>query len=82
MYETFLDLLRKLQFPQKCPCFLGLYSYYKKFVTVFVTSLDILHKLTEMYQKSLRTNELEDAFKKLKQPLTSAPVLPYPHTSK
>ncbi|GFT80000.1 retrovirus-related Pol polyprotein from transposon 412 [Nephila pilipes] len=36
-----------------------------------------LHELTEAKQKFLRTDECEEAFRQLKVPLTSSPILAY-----
>ena len=58
--------------------FLGLCSYYRRFVRGFADIAGPLHRLTEKQQPFLWTEEADMAFKKLKQMLTSAPVLGYP----
>ncbi|GFQ93901.1 retrovirus-related Pol polyprotein from transposon 17.6 [Trichonephila clavata] len=62
--------------------FLGLCTYYRKFVKDFSTIARPLHKLTEAKQKFIWTNECNNAFNKLKDALTSAPILAYPETGK
>ena len=62
--------------------FLGLCTYYRKFVKGFSTIARPLHKLTEAKQKFLWTDECERAFKKLKEALTSSPILAYPQPDK
>ncbi|GFS58351.1 retrovirus-related Pol polyprotein from transposon 412 [Trichonephila clavipes] len=58
--------------------FLGLCTYYWKFVKKFSTIARPLHKLTEAKQKFIWTDDRNNAFNKLKDALTSAPVLAYP----
>ncbi|KAF8770191.1 Retrovirus-related Pol polyprotein like [Argiope bruennichi] len=58
--------------------FLGLCTYYQKFVKNFST----IAKLTEAKQKFIWTDECDNAFNKLKDALTSAPVLAYPEIGK
>ncbi|GFQ84883.1 retrovirus-related Pol polyprotein from transposon 17.6 [Trichonephila clavata] len=62
--------------------FLGLCIYYRKFVKDFSTIARPLHKLTEAKQKFIWTNECNNAFNKLKDALTSAPILAYPEAGK
>ncbi|GFQ71956.1 retrovirus-related Pol polyprotein from transposon 17.6 [Trichonephila clavata] len=62
--------------------FLGLCTYYQKFVKDFSTIARSLHKLTEANQKFIWTDECNNAFNKLKDELTSAPILAYPETGK
>jgi len=50
--------------------FLGFCSYYRKFVRLFV--------LTENEAKFLWTEQCQQAFDKLKQMLTAAPLLSFP----
>ncbi|GFR32154.1 retrovirus-related Pol polyprotein from transposon 17.6, partial [Trichonephila clavata] len=57
-------------------------TYYRKFVKDFSTIARPLHKLTEAKQKFIWTNECNNAFNKLKDDLTSAPILAYPETGK
>ncbi|GFY21014.1 hypothetical protein TNCV_3990581 [Trichonephila clavipes] len=57
--------------------FLGLCTYYRKFVKNFSTIVRLLHKLTEAKQKFIWTVDCINAFNKLKDALTSSPVLAY-----
>ena len=58
--------------------FLGLCSYYRRFVKGFSTIAKPLHQLTEKDHKFLWTPECEEAFMALKAALTTPPVLGYP----
>ncbi|GFR13365.1 retrovirus-related Pol polyprotein from transposon 17.6 [Trichonephila clavata] len=62
--------------------FLGLYIYYRKFVKDFSTIARPLHKLTKAKQKFIWMDECNNAFNKLKDALTSAPILAYPEAGK
>ncbi|GFY09832.1 retrovirus-related Pol polyprotein from transposon 17.6 [Trichonephila clavipes] len=62
--------------------FLGLCTYYRKFVKSFSTIARPLHKLTEAKQKFIWTGDCNNIFNKLKDALTSAPVLEYPEIGK
>lgn len=62
--------------------FLGLCTYYRKFVKGFSLIARPLHKLTENQQKFLWTDDCEKAFNNLKEALTSAPILSYPDPEK
>ncbi|GFW11425.1 retrovirus-related Pol polyprotein from transposon 17.6 [Trichonephila clavipes] len=62
--------------------FLGLCTYYQKFVKNFSTIARPLHKLTEAKQKVIWTVDCNNAFNKLKDALTSAPILAYPEIGK
>ncbi|GFX60862.1 retrovirus-related Pol polyprotein from transposon 17.6 [Trichonephila clavipes] len=55
--------------------FLGLCTYYRKFVKGFSNIARPLHKLTESKQKFQWTKECEDSFLQLKEALTSSPIL-------
>ena len=61
--------------------FLGLCSYYRKFVKNFADIARPLHRLTEKDIKFIWTEECEGAFVTLKVALTSAPILAYPVAS-
>ena len=63
---------------KQCRSFLGLASYYRRFCPGFAEIARPLHKLCEKGQKFQRTPEAQEAFDKLKQLLTSPPVLAYP----
>lgn len=68
--------------PNQLRSFLELCTYYRKFVGGFPTIVRPLHKLTEAKQKFIWTEECDAAFKELKEALTSAPILSYPHIDK
>ena len=58
--------------------FVGLASYYRKFIPGFATICKSLHKLTEKYAKFVWSDHCQNAFDTIKQLLTSAPILSYP----
>ncbi|GFS52302.1 hypothetical protein TNCV_4850271 [Trichonephila clavipes] len=62
--------------------FLGLCTYYRKFVKGISNIAKPLHKLTESKQKFQWTKECEDSFLQLKEALTSSPILIYPQPDK
>ncbi|GBM45502.1 Retrovirus-related Pol polyprotein from transposon 297 [Araneus ventricosus] len=62
--------------------FLGLCTYYHRFVKNFSTIARPLHKLTEAKSNFNWTDECEKFFNSLKQALTSSPILTYPRTDK
>ncbi|GBL98487.1 Retrovirus-related Pol polyprotein from transposon 297 [Araneus ventricosus] len=62
--------------------FLGLCTYYRRFVKNFSTIARPLHKLTEAKSNFSWTEECEKSFNSLKQALTSSPILTYPQTDK
>ncbi|GFV77070.1 retrovirus-related Pol polyprotein from transposon 412 [Trichonephila clavipes] len=62
--------------------FLGLCTYYRKFVKGFSNIARPLNKLTESKQKFQWTKECEDSFLQLKEALTSSPILIYPQPDK
>ena len=57
--------------------FVGLASYYRKFIPSFATVCKPLHKLTEKDQKFVWNDETQSAFDTIKRLLTTAPVLSY-----
>ena len=61
--------------------FLGLCSYYRKFIEGFSEIAGPLNKLTQKKQPFIWNDECTEAFEKLKQRLTSAPILAYPDPS-
>ena len=61
--------------------FVGLASYYRRFIPNFSSVAAPLHKLTEKGRKFLWDNECAVAFQSLKDSLTSAPVLSYPNST-
>ncbi|GBN58308.1 Retrovirus-related Pol polyprotein from transposon 297 [Araneus ventricosus] len=62
--------------------FLGLRTYYRRFVKNFSTIARPLHKLTEAKSNFNWADECEKSFNSLKQALTSAPILTYPRFDK
>ena len=61
--------------PTDIRSFLGLAGYYRRFVEIFLSIISLLEKLTKKYVKFLWFNACEGSFEKLKDKLTSAPVL-------
>ena len=62
--------------------FLGLASYYRRFVPNFAKVAGSLHALTKKEAPFLWTPQCQLAFTSLKKLLTSAPVLSFPHFEK
>jgi len=62
--------------------FLGLCSYYRRFVKNFSAIARPLHRLTEAKRPFVWTDDCEKAFKCLKELLTSTPILAYPRPDK
>lgn len=58
--------------------FLGLASYYRRFVLKFSDVVKPLTALTEKDQPYIWTTDCEEAFKAMKELLTTAPILAYP----
>ncbi|KRX40353.1 Retrovirus-related Pol polyprotein from transposon 17.6 [Trichinella murrelli] len=58
--------------------FLGLASYYRRFVKSFASIARPLHRLTEQGRQFSWSNEAEEAFQRLKRALTTAPILAFP----
>lgn len=58
--------------------FLGLCSYYRRFVKGFSDIAKPLHRLTEEKRTFTWDSECEEAFRELKERLCSAPILGYP----
>ena len=63
---------------KQCRSFLGLASYYRRFCPGFAEIARPLHKLCEKGRRFQWTPEAQEAFDRLKQVLTSPPVLAYP----
>lgn len=61
--------------------FLGLCSYYRRFIQDFAHIADPLHRLTHKGVPFIWSNEAEEAFLVLKQALTSPPVMAFPNLS-
>lgn len=62
--------------------FLGLASYYRKFVPKFAKIAEPLHRLTCKEAEFVWSDDCQHAFDSLKQKLTQAPVLAYPSFDK
>ena len=60
----------------------GLANYYRRFIKDFATIARSLHQATEKSRKFTWTQQCEEAFTKLKEFLTSAPILALPDWSK
>lgn len=58
--------------------FLGLASYYRKFIRGFAGIASPLHALTEKSRDFIWDESCQGAFEELKSMLVTAPVLPYP----
>ena len=59
--------------------FLGICSYYRKFIVNFAHIAEPLHRLTKKNVKFIWTDECSQAFEALKHKLTTSPVLAYPN---
>jgi hypothetical protein len=59
-------------------CFIGLCSYYRRYVRNFADIARPLHKLTEKNVKFEWTDSCQESFDTLKRVLTTAPILGYP----
>lgn len=62
--------------------FLGLCSYYRKFVYKFADITRSLHKLTELNEDFHWDTNCQEALDKLKRALTSSPILSYPNDTR
>ena len=62
--------------------FLGLASYYRKFIPKFANVTEPLHRLTRKEVEFVWSHDCQHAFDSLKQKLTEAPVLAYPSFDK
>ena len=60
--------------------FLGLASYYRRFIPQYAQIADPLTRLTEKGRKFTWNDQCQQAFEALKQKLVTAPVLAYPQT--
>ncbi len=61
--------------------FLGLASFYRRFVNNFSTVAEPLHRLTRKNVTFRWTSECQNSFKELKKQITEAPILAYPNFS-
>ncbi|GFT55461.1 transposon Ty3-I Gag-Pol polyprotein [Nephila pilipes] len=95
--KTFEEHLRVETDPEKIkavvdwPCpetvhelqsFLGLCTYYRRFVRNFSTIARHLHKLMKVKSNFNWTEDFQKSFNSLKQALTTSPVLTYPGLTK
>ena len=64
--------------PTEVRQFLGLTSYYRRFMKEYARKAKPLHRLTEKDREFVWTEECDNAFSQLKQTLITAPVLAYP----
>ena len=58
--------------------FIGICSYYRRFIRDFAKIAKPLHKLTEKFSNFVWTSECQNSFETLKAKLTEAPILSYP----
>ena len=58
--------------------FLGLASYYRRFIRGFADIAHPLHRLTEKARAFIWSDDCQDTFKTLKRHLQEAPILAYP----
>lgn len=68
--------------PRSAKEFVGLASYYRRFVANFARIAHPLHALTQNGASFEWTPECQEAFDLLKRKLTSAPILAYPNFNK
>ena len=76
-----IEAIRKWERPSNVSeirSFLGLCSYYRRFVPDFASLARPLIKMTEKTSKFEWTSDQEEAWLKLKEKLTSPPILVYP----
>ena len=59
--------------------FIGLASYYRRFIEGFAKTAEPLHQLTKKDREFLWTDHCQDALDTLKRKLVEAPVLVYPN---
>ena len=59
--------------------FVGLCSYYRRYIKGFASIVKPLNKLTEKKQKFVWTEDCQAAFETLKSKLTQAPILSFPN---
>ena len=64
--------------PKEVRSFLGLCSYYRKFISGFAQIARSLHKLTEKEAKFIWDEACEASFNQLKEAFVIAPILAYP----
>lgn len=80
-----VEAVRQWPVPKSQPevrSFLGLASYYRRFVKGFAEIARPLHQLTEKGRRFKWTEACQNSFEQLKRSLMSAPVLAYPDPAK
>ncbi|GBM29206.1 Retrovirus-related Pol polyprotein from transposon 412 [Araneus ventricosus] len=80
--RTCEEHLNNIQTVHDLRSFLGLCTYYRRFVRNFSAISRALHKLTEARSNFNWTEECEKSFNSLKQALITSPILTYPRTDK
>ena len=76
-----VDVVKKFPIPKtqtEVKSFLGLASYYRRYVSNFAAIARPLHKASETSSVFTWTEEAQDAFETLKTRLTSTPILAFP----
>ena len=73
---------RKIPFVTQVRSFLGVCSYYRKFIPSYAQLSEPIQKYTRDETDTTWTPEAEKAFNTLKQMLTTAPILKYPELNK
>ena len=76
-----VDVVKKFPIPKnqtEVKSYLGLASYYRRFVSNFAAIARPLHKASETSSVFSWTEEAQDAFETLKTRLTSTPILAFP----
>lgn len=68
--------------PTEVRAFLGLCSYYRRFIHSFAQISEPLHALTQKGKLFVWTETEQEAFNSLRHALTNAPILSYPDFSK
>ena len=61
---------------------LGLFSYYRRFIKDFAQMADPLYQLLKKDAPYIWTNQQQEAFEKLRDKLTKAPIVRYPDFNK
>ena len=65
--------------PEELRSFLGLASYYRRFIHKFAEIAAPLHRMQDKNSKFQWSEQCQEAFQSLKQKLSSAPVLAFPN---
>ena len=78
MEEAKIEAVKNWPVPknvQQVQQFLGFSNYYRRFIKDFATVAKPLHELTKKDEEFAWNEKRQEAFEKLKEALTSAPVL-------